>query len=152
MLECVLYVFSFNLRLLLRWREPFYFFTFCLVTSLPSLSSCMSIALWGTTSPPSSSSFSTCTPLQPAQLPSRRKRALASVWSAQGGSVCTQCLPSWANSSAAAVWAKPGALIVTNAPLQEQVRLQVSRFLWPQTFLPYLYGANITLHCIGWDI
>lgn len=65
---------------------------------------------------------SSCTPLQPTRLPSKRRRELASVWSAQGDSVCTQCLPSWANSSAAAVWAKPGALVVTNVPLQEQVR------------------------------
>lgn len=92
----------------------------------------LSPTLWCTTSyPPCSSLSSSCAPLQPIRLPSKRKRGLASVWSAQGDSVCTQCLPSWANSSAAAVWAKPGALVVTNAPLQEQVRPPATSDIYP---------------------
>lgn len=81
--------------------------------------------------PSSSSLSSSCTPLQPTRLPSKRRRGLASVWSAQGDSVCTQCLPSWANSSAAAVWAKPGVLVVTNVPLQEQVRPPATSDFYP---------------------
>lgn len=61
-------------------------------------------------------------PLQLKHLPSRKRRGLASVWSAKTEPVCIRLLCSWANSSAAALWAKPGALTVTNAPLQEQVR------------------------------
>lgn len=80
---------------------------------------------------PSSSLSTSCTPLQPARLPSKRRRGLASVWWAQGSSVCTQFLLSWANSSAAAVWAKPGALIATNAPLQEQVRPPAMSDIYP---------------------
>lgn len=45
--------------------------------------------------PPCSLSLSSsCAPLQPTRAPSKRRRGLASVWSAQGGSVCTQSLPS----------------------------------------------------------
>lgn len=44
--------------------------------------------------PPSSSLSSFCAHLQPTRLPSQRRRGLASVWSAQGGSVYTQFLPS----------------------------------------------------------
>lgn len=133
------YVFSFDCRLLFWWREPFLFLHVCLVVPLLS-PSCLYLLHFGV--PPST--FSSCPPLQPTQLPSRRKRALASVWSAQGGSVCTQCLPSWANSSAAAVWAKPGALIVTNAPLQEQVRLQVLQGLHAsRLFFPICMGQTL---------
>lgn len=98
------------------------------------------------TPPSSSSSSSYCARLQPTHLPSKRRRGLASVWSARGGSAYTQCLPSWANSCVAAVWAKPGALIVTNAPSREQVRPPATSNInqtRPETLLFHLYGENI---------
>lgn len=117
-------------------------------TLYPLFPPCLGLLHFGVPlpAPPPSSLPSFCAPLQPKH-PSKRRRGLASVWSARGGNVCTQCLPSWANSFAAAVWAKPGALVVTNAPLQEQVRSREMSDscpvpIRPQTFCCDFYGGN----------
>ena len=97
------------------FSPPMYVYPYNVVhhpTSLPPIFS----------STPSSSSSSSSAPLQLTLPPSKKRKGLASAWSVRGGSACTQSLPSWASSCAAAVWARPGARAVTSAPYKEQVR------------------------------
>lgn len=79
------------------------------------------------------------TPLQPTPLPSTRRKGLVSDWSVRGSSVCTRCLLSWANSCAAAVWARPGARAATSAPWQEQVRPPTPATLSPRHLHPSIH-------------
>lgn len=124
-----------------RWRGTSLF-----SLSLFSLPPCLCLPpLWRT-----SPCHSPTAPLQPTPLPSTRRKGLVSDWSVRGSSVCTRCLLSWANSSAAAVWARPGARAATSAPYQEQVRPPTPATLSPRHLHPSIHSTTLTLR--DWNV